>query len=365
VPISGTYKYSDETDATNVKVTYTIKNGNSDAQAPVTMNNDEIGKFQFSLNPVLGNAAGHKTLEDEEKILADPMSPGLRVGRNEVTVTVNDFGTGGSQSTPITYIVNVPDMSAKLSTKSPSFTVRSFTQISFPATLEYSNSDYELNPNGLKKYYKAADSATWVTISVGGDTEPSGTTPLDFSGKAAGKDIGITTTDPIPHKVDSFVMDLYGRKSNQIQYTVTVVPKEMKLTVNDYKFQTINYGQSQSSQGLIKRQGDWDIDVMSYRAKWNLYAEQTGNFTQKMSDGSTANMKANMIFIDKNKNSSALSAGETYISSGSASGTTENNVDVSDSWSSDDGILLAINGYNTAGNYQGEITWSLVDSDLQ
>jgi len=158
-------------------------------------------------------------------------------------------------------------------------------------------------------------------------------------------------------------MDVYGRRSNQIQYTVTVVKKEMKLTVHDYKFQSINYGQSQSTQGLIQRQGNWDIDVMSYRSKWNLYAEQTANFTQKMSDGSIDKMNANMIFIDKKNNSSALSSGATYISSGSASGITENNVDVSDNWSSDDGILLAINGYNTSGTYQGEITWSLVDSD--
>ncbi len=368
VQISGTYDYSDKTDVTNVKVSYTIKNGDSDAQNPVTIENDGSGNFKFNVNPLLLDATEDGgSFDSAEKALGDPTTPGLRVGRNEVTVTIKDYDNSLNpqliaESTPIVYIINVPDMSVKLSTKSPSITTRSTSQINFPATLEYSNSDYKLNPNGLKKYYKASDSDKWEKDGRK-DIEPSGTTPLDFSGNSSGSNIGINSTDPAPHKVDSIVMDLYGRKSNPIQYTVTVVTKEMKLTVGDYKFQTINYGQSQSSQGLIQRQGDWDIDVMSYRAKWNLYAEQTGNFTQTMSDGSTANMRANMIFIDKNKNSSALSAGETYISSGSASGTTENNVDVSDTWSPDDGILLAINGYNTAGNYQGEITWSLVDSD--
>jgi len=190
VSIGGEYHYSDGTDVTNVKVTYTIKNAGAEAQNPVTIENNGSGKFNFNVDPILLDATedGGK-LDGAEKTLADPTAPGLRVGRNEITVTVKDYDNGTptpkliAESTPIVYIVNVPDMSAKLSTKSPSLTIRSISQIGFPATIEYSNSDYKLNPNGLKKYFKASDSDEWKK-SAKASQDPSGTTPLDFVGNS-------------------------------------------------------------------------------------------------------------------------------------------------------------------------------------
>ena len=356
----GTYEYSDGSpisDDNGAKVVYSIKNDGMDPQDDVTVRSTD-GKIKLRMDPIL-SLTNEKDYEDVSDMLDDTKSPGLRVGRNEITVTVSD---GEYQAQPILYVVNVPDLQAHISSKNLNLRLRSALSLEIPMTYEYSeDNEYQISPGGLRRYYKLNGTESWNNGS-NGIHSTSDKTPLDFVDKVVRETTGITTPYDRLFKVDALTIDPYGRKSNAITYNITIITKEMSLNVNDYKFKSINYGKVAQGDQYIDRDGDWDIDVTSYKTNWKLFAEQEEGFSQTSADGAEKIMNASMFYKDKAAISRPLN-GNDLIQIATGGDTNDQPLDITDNWGNDDGILLNVNGYDTPGTYHSEITWTLVDSD--
>lgn len=376
VNLTGSYAYSDAsaiTDHNGAKVTYTIKNGDNE-QDPVSYYSKD-GKIDLTLKPLLLNTQTDSTIlptlsyDEVQKILADPKATGLRVGRNEVTVTVTDTDY---KSNTVVYVVNVPDVTPVMSTKNPKTTTKNNRYFNADVTYEYANDkNYQMRRGNLFMYQKNTwdDDSKWMVANGRPATANEGT-PLDFQAQILTSLMGpgyAVTPDPENanlFRYDLLAYDPYGRKSNPVSYETTVVSKELSLTVNNhYKFKSINRGYISSKDDLVGRNGDWDIDVTSFKATWKLYAQQTGDFSKENSDGTNSTIPANLIFVDKQNNQQPMSTNQLIASDDSISSTTQV-TDIGASWENNNGILLAINGPITAGEYSSKITWTLVDSGV-
>ena len=372
VNLTGSYAYSDDSEITNssgAKVTYTIRTEDG-VQDPVSYYSKD-GKIDLTLRPILmstqpDNALINLSYSNAEKILNDSKSPGLRVGRNEITVTVNDTNY---ESNTLTYVVNVPDITPKASSKNPIFKFRNSMVLDADITFTYDDPDYEFNPSRSFFYYKGTSQtdSEWKHTINGSLPKENAVTPQDLSIKLI---VQIGSTPNLPsepdnsklHKFDIMAIDPYGRKSNIQSYEATLTTKELSLKVKDYKFASINQGFVSNEKGYVPRDGSWDIDVTSYKSPWYLYAQQTADFTKKNSDGSTTTMPALMVY--ENNNKSYGLGNMQLIASDPDSMAKEEVTNIGDSWNNDKGIVLAVNGMTSAGTYTGGITWTLVDSAI-
>lgn len=226
------------------------------------------------------------------------------------------------------------------------------------------NSDYLLSSNDLTMQVNANDGNGDKLIAVS-EPDSDSVTPIEFSKKLAAQDIGIKTpykTDP--YKVDVKVIDPYNRVSNQLTYNVKIMDKELNLKVKpSYSFKSINNGQTSATAGYIHRSGDWDIDVTSYKSRWKLFASQSQDFKQTQADGTINKMTAAMFFLNGGTASSLVDQ-PVQIASDDSITNYEKTSDVANAWTDNNGILLHVNDYQQAGKYEGQISWTLVDSDV-
>lgn len=176
-----------------------------------------------------------------------------------------------------------------------------------------------------------------------------------------------TGTYDIPYTLDGLekgktytfkvkLSDSKDRISNTLEYQVKIKSdKNLALTVDNYRFQTINMGSKIGE--YIKRSGDWDVNVNSTGLNWKLTAKSAGLFSEKDSSYSEP-----LYFLDKNLNAKSLSSDTLIAQEDSISSTESQNTDVTDAWSENDGILLKNVNPNLAGEYKGEIEWTLSET---
>lgn len=364
VTVSGTYVFSDGTLPKDyVDIKYQVKNEGIDALPEKTIQSTQVdGTFKFDLDPLL---AKKPTSMSPDEWLADPdnLVDTLREGRNEITITVSD--ADGHVATPIVVVVNVPKIQPEISSSHLSTNVLSVSPIDFQMKYNYpDNSDYLLSSNDLTMQVNANDGNGDKMIAVS-EPDSDSSTPIEFSKKLAAEDIGIKTpykTDP--YEVDVKVIDPYNRVSNQLTYNVTIMDKELKLAVKpSYSFKSINNGQTSATAGYIHRSGDWDIDVTSYKSRWKLFASQSQDFKQTQADGSIKEMTASMFFLNGETTASLVDQ-PVQIASDDSTYNYERTSDIANAWTDNSGILLHVNDYQQAGEYEGQISWTLVDSDI-
>lgn len=115
-----------------------------------------------------------------------------------------------------------------------------------------------------------------------------------------------------------------------------------------------------SSQN-IATDGDWALNVKDTRgtgSKWALYARVSSPFVS-----SGTQLSGNLVYEDASGNEQTIGDSNTLIESHeTTSSDSATTTDVAGSWSSSKGLLMHINGNNTAGTYSGEITWTLQDA---
>ena len=155
-------------------------------------------------------------------------------------------------------------------------------------------------------------------------------------------------------KITVTATDIDNITSNSTEYNIKVIPdKLLKLDVDDsLSFKTINmFDQSE----IINRATAYDVNVTSYNNPWRLNAAATD---MKTTSGET--FEGDLVYVTEDKKS-ALTNGLIPIALDDESHTEKKNTSITDSWSKQTGVLLQQAGLNSAGHYEGTLTWQLVD----
>ncbi|KRK91178.1 extracellular protein [Companilactobacillus futsaii JCM 17355] len=357
--LDGTYEFSDgSTEDEKLTGTYTVKNEDYEAQDPVSFTTVADGKFNFTLQTVYQNGATN-SVSTIDKRMADPKSPGIREGHNEITVELHN---SAYQSNTVKFSIDIPKLTPIISADDE-YKVRSRNYIQVPIKFEYSNDhDYVTTVSRLNDFYKAhdADETSYAHVKTPTSDQNYSGTPVEYTSFFVGTNAGITGDGK--HTIDSVAYDYYGRKSNTESFVVNVKSKEMSLNVTDYGFQPLRYGEVTTMEtGLLNRAGKWDITVDSYKTTWNLYAKQDGLFYKENDDAAKSKMEAYLIY-EQNKHQYSLYQENVLIASESESGLVEKTKDITENWDDDEGIFLSVNNYGEAGTYTGTIDWTLTDS---
>ncbi|WP_054642533.1 hypothetical protein [Companilactobacillus kimchii] len=182
---------------------------------------------------------------------------------------------------------------------------------------------------------------------------------VDKGAKTGTYDIPYTLNGLENDKTYTFKLKLSDSKdriSNTLEYKVKIKPKKnLQLEVDNYRFQTINAGSKIGE--YVKRSGDWDIDVNSTGTKWKLSAQSTGLFNKEDNSYSEP-----LYFIDKDSNAKSLNDDTLIAQQDTVNSDESQNTDITDAWSEEDGILLKNVFPNLAGDYTGEIKWTLSET---
>ncbi|KRK98939.1 hypothetical protein [Companilactobacillus futsaii] len=355
VNLSGLFYYSDDSEFTGengARVSYIIKTELGE-QEPVTVYDAE-GKINLEINPILNNETIGNDFISINKEIEDGKHPGLREGKNEIYVTIQD---GTYTSNTLVYTINVPKLHSQITTDSPVITVRSIFKGNIPKyTYTYVNGeDYYISQSNLYEFYSSSNIDGYIDFNQRRNSEKFLQT-ADFESFFDWVELKLSTSEE--NNISLMTYDNYGRKSNTINYSVIYQKKDLSLDVEDYRFNPVNLG----GKKLVSREGDWDVKVNSYNAKWQLFAQQTSDFVLESNFNTV--MNAGMVFKDENDGVRSLIDEKQLIAYDSTGGKVDKVTDVADAWDSDEGILLQLNGLNLPGEYSSELTWTLVDSDM-
>lgn len=346
VTLSGSYKYSDNSAFKDNNVTKTYEITNPDGTVhKITKTMAHDGKIDIDLKPIAYDKPVSQSLADYLKNPADDNV--LTEGKNTVKITIQD-GKYASAETTVT--INVPKLTPTIKAQSNDITVLGASgKVHFPMTFTY-GSDYTLNQHDLTGVF-TVDDQTQINSKISNPTEAKNSA-FDMSFDLTGDDLKLPT-DKDTSVVSVYFTDPYGRKTNTESFNLKILAKALELDFNNYRFKTID--PKSFKPGYISRAGDWGLDVTSYKAGWVLKAE-AGNLdyasTNKASDLS-------MSYINKDDLAIPLSLDPMIAKDTNLDAHT---VDISNKWSSDEGILLKADTLPQAGDYQGTIYWNLTES---
>ncbi|HIW71611.1 MAG TPA: hypothetical protein H9875_03195 [Candidatus Levilactobacillus faecigallinarum] len=226
------------------------------------------------------------------------------------------------------------------------------------------------------------------TVSVGGGTDakvtgkitlPSGSTmtnsDLKIHATVNGKDLDTLTLSnaddlgkfslTVPagdlkegdNTVVLYAVDSDGNTSADVTVVVTVGTLAFDTVSTNSSFQnTVLTGSRQT----VSTKKDWQLSIKDTRAvgsQWNLYARISEPFAS-----SGNNLSGSLVYEDTSGNINTIGTGNTLIETHAKTATDGSSVDVAGNWNTDRGMLLKLNGNNTAGTYSGQITWTLQDT---
>lgn len=149
-----------------------------------------------------------------------------------------------------------------------------------------------------------------------------------------------------------------GLISNPITYNVTVKPnKALSINVSDnLEFQRVHFGNRAT---YIKRQSDFDLSVTSLREPWKLSVTTDGIYD------SNSDLNEKMALVYKNSSQSdyaAINSTPLVVATNNNSYETITTDSISKNWTSDTGLLLKQLGLSPAGQYTGNLTWTVSDT---
>lgn len=157
------------------------------------------------------------------------------------------------------------------------------------------------------------------------------------------------------HQLTVYGVDDTDRKSNIEKLTINVTGNLTFTNVpTNVSFENMEIP---SEPVYAKRNNEWDIRVKDTRgtgSSWRV----TATLGENLSDGQGHYLKGALKFIDRNGNSSDMPIGVPVNVYEHNSVNTE---EVTLNWQDDKGILLKITPSIFAGNYNGTISWCLVD----
>ncbi|KRK79078.1 hypothetical protein FD03_GL001441 [Companilactobacillus nodensis DSM 19682 = JCM 14932 = NBRC 107160] len=355
INITGTFAHIDgaalESGTAEVYIKVTNEDGTTSSERAYSTDNAS-GKFSVALKPYAYdmNSNADNQAESYDDFLSDWSNTMglLKEGTNVVSLRIVDADS--HKSTPITYTINVPKITPKLTIDSPSQTSVN-TNFNIPVKADL-GSGYSFNAKNLK-YSVTANGVTKTIIPSAPVTNQVGPVSSPFSSTVDAFNFDKNKAYPMTITAT----DVYGRKSAPLDVSFTYVENILNLSVGNYSFKTLNLNGINNE--LVPRKGNWDIDVESYKTDWDLSA--TGSDMYKsLADGSKQKLNGNLVYVDKADQSHLLDnqlIDEDY--SGSA---TDKHTDVSDDWTANEGILLDLYSSEVSGNYTGTINWTLVQA---
>lgn len=293
--------------------------------------------FDFYLNPI--DLRGKNLLLDL-----------LKEGKNEIKMSVTD---GTYTSNEETVVINVPKLTLEATPEFKDYYSSSknstFTMSLTYNYLEDSNytSDLKTVPVSLVTYLKYGDTSTGFLSA-----NTSLNSPEEKKFVISGGVFQFPFIKGNDYEIELTVSDPYGRVSNVTPFTFHYLDKYFALQVDKYQFEDIKY--DDPTNALIKRKGNWKVQVESTNSKWNLYAQSNG-----LSNGD--NFKKDLVFVDDSGNINDLN-NKTLIGSRTSKLTGQSKIDdLTADWTEDSGILLQNNKPDLSGDYNGVIHWDLED----
>ena len=346
VTLSGSYKYSDDSQFKDEDATKTYEITNPDGTVhKITKTVTHDKKIDITLKPIAYDKPVTQTLDDYLKSPAEDNV--LTEGKNTVKVTVQD-GKYASASTTIT--VNVPKLTPQITAESNDLTVLgSSGNVYFPINFIY-GSDYALNYHDLTGVF-TVDDQTPINLKLPIPTEAQ-TSSFDMSFNLSGDQLKLPT-DKNTSVVSVYFTDPYGRKTNTETFNLKILAKALELDFNNYRFKTID--PKSFKPGYISRSGNWDLNVTSYKAGWVLSAK-ADNLDYASTDEQS---DLSMAFVNKDDLAIPLSMNPVIAKD---SNLAAHKVDISNQWKSDNGILLKANTVPRDGDYKGLVNWNLTES---
>lgn len=161
-----------------------------------------------------------------------------------------------------------------------------------------------------------------------------------------------------PNKVSFYATSRDGSKSNTVSVIVELTGALQFGTVA----KAISFGTNQipTKSKLLAAESDWVIDVNDLRAngaKWYVYATAS----PLVSDQHTLN--GGLVYIDAEGNSMNMTNNATLVASGLSDDNDTHHV--GGEWQQKRGIFLDVQPNVYAGNYQGTVDWSLMDTPVE
>lgn len=331
VNFAGTMSYDDSTviKNENMSILLTIDNGD-----PIITKDTASKDGVFSID-----------YSDENK---------LSVGHHTVNIQVVD--QNGISSNVLTYDVDVTSVDPVLSTNNPDLTaIQSVGTVSMPAHVTY-NDSLIFNSTNLTWHMKVlSEDGTEVikdNISAPIQESFSGVTAQDFVQTFSIDSLGITEAGK--YQIEVYVKNERDRDSNVITYTLNYVTKSASLISNkNYSFKSIN---TSGESRLVRRAGDWKLNVSSIESDWTLSAKAEDMVGKDTSGNSVGTLNGNVVFVDSNKDIQNM---DSYVLIDHQKEELTYDRDISGSWESDEGILLNVLPNPVGGIYTGTIDWCL------
>jgi len=117
-----------------------------------------------------------------------------------------------------------------------------------------------------------------------------------------------------------------------------------------------------SGNQIIPRLNDWQIEINDSRQKgssWRVEASTTG---LTLDDENHTPLMGNLFFRDSNGRDLDIKNQEVTVASHVKNTDESEKINITNTWNSNDGILLFLKNGNKAGIYQGLINWTLINS---
>jgi len=117
-----------------------------------------------------------------------------------------------------------------------------------------------------------------------------------------------------------------------------------------------------SGNQIIPRLNDWQIEINDSRQKgssWRVEASTTG---LTLDDENHTPLMGNLFFRYSNGRDLDIKNQEVTVASHVKNTDESEKINITNTWNSNDGILLFLKNGNKAGIYQGLINWTLINS---
>ncbi|HIY93171.1 lectin-like domain-containing protein [Companilactobacillus sp. HBUAS56275] len=223
--------------------------------------------------------------------------------------------------------------------------VKENEDVNIPAQVTYAGSNNNPYYQNLTVHQKLNNSSTEMQNIV----DSSGKFNLPISSDSLEK---INT-------VSFYVTDQDGNTSNTITRQITVGGNlAFDYVQNIVSFKPIN---GSFTDEILPRLGKWQINVVDSREKGSRWSVQAQADDLVSTDKDKNKLLGNLFYRDANGKNHSIKNGFSVATHTKDTDDTQIK-NIADSWTTDSGILLAINKGNKAGIYTSTISWSLIDS---
>lgn len=113
---------------------------------------------------------------------------------------------------------------------------------------------------------------------------------------------------------------------------------------------------------IVPRLGDWQIDVIDSREKGSNWTVQAKASDLILTEDLQTPLKGNLIYRDSSGKDHNIFNNATNVATHTKDIEEPQTKNITDSWTTNSGILLSMENGNVHGSYQGEIQWILLDS---